>query len=136
MYKIISSVITSRLPFTGQLKQRILTCHPITRANHSRANPMSPLGHKSFPTSSREAYQLTPEQLTIAEAKKAERLKKKQEKKKENTTSATSSIIQRLWLTIPSPEDRLKIKVLTWNVSCRPNSICNYSNVTSFLHNV
>jgi len=124
MHKIISSVTTSRLP--GQLKQRILNCHPIIRANHSRANPMSPLGHKSFPTSSREAYQLTPEQLAIAEAKKAERLKKKQEKEKEDTTSATCSIIQRPWLAIPSPEKRLKIKVLTWNVSCRPNSICNY----------
>jgi len=125
--KIISSVITSRLPlFTGQLKQRILTCYPISRLTHSRVNPVSRLGQQSFPMSSHKAYQLTPEQLTIAEAKKAERLKKKQNKKNENTTSATCSIIQRPWLTIPSPEDRLKIKVLTWNVSYRPNSICRY----------
>ena len=119
MHKIIiSSVITSRL------KQRILTCHLVTRANHSRAEPVSCLGHNWPQMSSR--YQPTPEQLTMAQAKKAERLKKKQEKKKENATIATCSIIQRPWLTIPSPQDRLKVKVLTWNVSRRPNSPYHY----------
>lgn len=71
-------------------------------------------------------YQPTPEQLAMAQAKKAERLKKKQEKKKENATIVTCSIIQRPWLTIPSPQDRLKVKVLTWNVSRRPNSPYHY----------
>ncbi|KXN89942.1 putative RNA exonuclease C9B6.11c [Leucoagaricus sp. SymC.cos] len=73
--------------------------------------------------SSRQTYHPTLEEIAIAQAKKAERLKKKQEKEKGSDTQTSScSIIQRPWLKVPpcseqiSTESRLQVKILTWNL--------------------
>lgn len=72
--------------------------------------------------SSRKEYQPTPEEIAIAQAKKAERLKKRQAKaEKPDITTSSRSIIQRPWLSVPiiqeTSEDNLNLKVFTWNVS-------------------
>jgi hypothetical protein len=73
--------------------------------------------------SSRKNYHPTPEEITIAQAIKAERLRKKLEEATLDA-SVSRSIIQRPWLTVPSAketsEDHLHVKVCTWNVSDIP----------------
>lgn len=67
-------------------------------------------------------YQPTEEQLAIANAKKAERLKKKQTKAEApGPADNPPTIKQRPWLSVPSSDktstNRSTIKVFTWNVS-------------------
>ncbi|KAJ3568797.1 hypothetical protein NP233_g5472 [Leucocoprinus birnbaumii] len=92
----------------------------------------------SYRMSSRKNYEPTPEEIAIAQAKKAERLRKKQEKDANPSQAEAYSIIKRPWLHIPSSKeslsdgDQIRVKVYTWNLLAQtlvrrelfPNSDC------------
>lgn len=92
------------------------------------------MGHESaeLPSSlvvPRRGHKPTPEEIAIAQAKKAGRLKEKRAKEKAPDLIAPLTIIRRPWLMVPTKDtigDKLTLKVFTWNVSrcCLTILIC------------
>ena len=67
-------------------------------------------------SASHNRYELTPEQLALAEEKRQQRLRQK-EKAEAPQADPRSKILAREWLKLADPqEDTVRLKVMTWNV--------------------
>ncbi len=104
------------LTFPGKLPR--LGAHHLflTILAHNQYSLWSSCGRRRLYTMSKP-YQLTPEQLALAEERRLKKLLRKDNVEKVPVVRTQGEILPRDWLTfLPSPDPLRTVKIMSWNV--------------------